>query len=464
MAAYPAWRGMALAAVLTACAPIATKEHDMQIQNGTLANGMQVVVVPDHRAPVAVHSVWYTVGSVDEEEGRTGLSHMLEHMMFKGTDKYPYQTMDKIIQRNGGEQNAFTSRDMTAYHQTVAKEKLPLMMEIEADRMTSLKITDALLTPEKNVVLEERRMRTDSQPQSKFFEALLKAHYPNHPYGNPVIGWKTDIENYSLEALNAWYRRHYAPNNAMLLVVGDVTLDEVMPLAEKTYGHVPARGDVPPRLRHVEPARTAPVWVLRADKDVQVPIYYRLYRTPTLFQGVAGATPNLNDVVALNVLAEILGGGDAARLYQSLVVSQQLADAANADHDMVAAGEGTLDVQVVAKNGVPLDKVNAAVDAEVAKMQTEAVSDAELARAKAGILADTIYGQDDNDNLMYQVGSWVLAGGKVEDFNSWEAALKKVTAADVMRVAQTYLQPAGQTTAALVAKTDHLGTLAAYAK
>jgi zinc protease len=431
----------------------------MEIESGKLANGMEIVVVPDHRAPVVVHSVWYTVGSVDEAKGHTGLSHMLEHMMFKGTEKYPYQVMDKTVQRNGGVQNAFTSRDMTAYHQTITKDKLPLMMDIESDRMEGLNINDKVLTPEKNVVLEERRLRTDSQPQSRFFEALVKAHYPHHPYGNPVIGWKQDIENYKLADVLDWYRRHYAPNNAMLLVVGDTTLKDVEPLAEKYYGKVEPMADVPKRTAHVEPARTAPVWLTHVEKDVQVPVFYRLYRTPSLFQGVAGAKPSEADCVALKVLAEVLGGSDAARLYQSLVVDQNLSDGASSDYDFISGGESTLDIQVTPKPGVTMDKIDAAVKAEVAKMIATPVSEAELARAKINILADTIYGQDDDDNLMWQVGSWRLAGGDVKDFNKWQDALKKVTAADVQRVAKAYLAPAGETTGILVQNEGQLGAL-----
>lgn len=429
----------------------------MDIQSGQLDNGMKVVVVPDHRAPVVVHSVWYTVGSVDEETGRTGLSHMLEHMMFKGTEKYPYQVMDKTVQRNGGIQNAFTSRDMTAYHQTVSKDKLPLMMEMEADRMTGLRITDALLTPEKNVVSEERRLRTDSQPQSKFFEALLKAHYPTHPYGNPVIGWREDIEAYKLADLQAWYKRHYAPNNAILLVVGDTTLDELMPLAKKAYGGIANNKDVPARMAHVEPARTAPVVLNQVDKDVQVPVFIRLYRAPSLLTGVAGAKPDTKDVVALRVMDEVLGGSDASRLYQSLVVKQQLADGAGSDYDMVSGAETTVDVHVTPKPGSTMDKIAAAVDAEIAKMQTTPITADELNRAKVNILADTVYAQDDNDTLLWHVGSWMLAGGMPETFNDWQTLLDKVTPDDVMRVAKTYLQPAGMTTGLLVQNKAQLG-------
>lgn len=431
----------------------------MDIQSGKLDNGMKVIVVPDHRAPVVVHSVWYTVGSVDEETGRTGLSHMLEHMMFKGTEKYPYQVMDKTVQRNGGIQNAFTSRDMTAYHQTVSKDKLPLMMEMEADRMTGLRITDALLTPEKNVVSEERRLRTDSQPQSKFFEALLKAHYPNHPYGNPVIGWRQDIEAYRLADLQAWYKRHYAPNNAILLVVGDITLDELMPMAKKAYGGIASNAEVPARVAHVEPARTQPVWLKQVDKDVKVPVFIRLYRAPSLLAGVAGAKPDMKDALALRVLDEVLGGSDAGRLYQSLVVKQELADSAGSDYDLVSGAEGTLDIHVTPKDGTGMDKIADAVEAEIAKLQTQPATDDELKRAKVNILADTVYGQDDNDNLLWQVGSWMLAGGSPETFNSWQKELEKVSAADVSRVAKTYLVPAGMTTGLLVQNKAQLGTL-----
>lgn len=434
--------------------------HAMDIQSGQLDNGMKVVVVPDHRAPVVVHSVWYTVGSIDEEVSRTGLSHMLEHMMFKGTEKYPPQVMDKTIQRNGGIQNAFTSRDMTAYHQTISKDKLPMLMDMEADRMTGLRITDALLTPEKNVVAEERRLRTDSQPQSRFFEALMKAHYPTHPYGNPVIGWREDIENYKLSDLQAWYKRHYAPNNAILLVVGDITLEELMPLAKQTYGAIAARDDVPARAAHVEPLRDQPVWLRQVDKDVQVPVFIRMYRAPSLLAGVAGQTPDARDVLALRVLDEVLGSSDASRLYQSLVVTQQLADGAGSDFDLVSGAEGTFDVHVTPKPGITMDTVDAAVNAEVAKLQAEPVTDDEMKRAKVNILADTVYAQDDNDTLLWQVGSWMLAGGSPETFSDWQDMLEGITAADVTRVAQTYLVPRSMTTGLLVQNEAQLGTLA----
>lgn len=432
----------------------------MEIQSGKLDNGMNVVVVPDHRAPVVVHSIWYNVGSMDEETGHTGLSHMLEHMMFKGTEKYPYQMMDKLVQRNGGVQNAFTSRDMTAYHQTITKDKLPLMMEMEADRMRGLKITDALLKPEKDVVLEERRMRTDSKPQTRFFEELVKVHYPNHTYGNPVIGWEDDIKAYSLPPMLAWYRKHYAPNNATLLVVGDVELADVLPLAKKTYGAVAAQPEVPARILPVESARTEPLYLMKVDKDVQVPVFYEVYRSPGLFHGIAGVKPNMQDVVALHVLAEILGGSDTGRLYQALVVGQHLADAASAEHDMIAAGETSLDVFVSPKANVPLDKIAAAVEAEIAKLQTTLVDDGELRRAKASIMADVIYAQDDNDTLMYHVGAWILAGGNVQDFTMWQTPLKNVMASDIQRVAKNYLVPAGRTTGGLVANKGQLGVLA----
>lgn len=443
--------------VLAAMVVTVRESWSVDVQSAILENGMKVVVVPDHRAPVVVHSVWYTVGSVDEQTGHTGLSHMLEHMMFKGTDKYPYQTMDKIIQRNGGMQNAFTSRDMTVYHQTITKDKLPLMMDIEADRMEGLKITDALLKPEKDVVLEERRMRTDSRPQSRFFEKLLKAHYPHHPYGNPVIGWEEDIKAYALQPMLAWYRRHYAANNAMLLLVGDVELPEVLDMAKPIYGTIKARDDVPTRETYVEPARDAPVVLGEVDKDVKVPVFYQVYRTPSWFQGVAGAPPNHKDVVALRVLAEVLGGSDAARLYQHLVVAQGLADAASADHDMISSFESSLDVFVSPKPDVTLDRIAEAVELEIKTLQTTLVDEGELRRAKASILADVVYGMDDNDGLMYQVGSWVLAGGKPDEVTSWQKPLEAVTAADVRRVAKAYLVPASRTTGMLVQNKGQFG-------
>lgn len=454
-----------LAAAGCACLPEPVKEQSkeqadgrMQIEHATLANGMQVVVVPDHRAPVVTHSVWYRVGSLDEIKGDTGLSHMLEHLMFKGTAKHPYGELEKLVQRNGGVQNAFTSRDMTAYHQSVAKDKLPLMMELEADRMEGLVLTDQIFQPERSVVAEERKMRTDSNPVNRFFEKLQRAHFQRHPYGRPVIGWADDIQHYTFDKALMWYRQHYAPNNAILLVVGDTTLDEVMPLAEKTYGKVPAR-PVAPRTAHVEPLRDAPIRLVAVDKDVQVPVFYRMYRVPSAFQGVGGGHAGTQDSTALWVLSEIFGGSETARLYQDLVVERKLADGASADYDAVGAGEATFDLYVSPKGGVAADKIEAAVDAAVAKLVDGGVTQAELDKARTNLMAEEVYARDDGDSTMYRLGSWLLAGGTVETFDAWQAQLKALTVADLNRVARLYLTGRETTTGVLAGTPKMLGAL-----
>ncbi len=454
---------MAIGLAAAGCADMNAMEMEhaegrMQIEHATLANGMQVVVVPDHRAPVVTHSVWYRVGSLDEVTGDTGLSHMLEHLMFKGTAKHPYGELEKLVQRNGGVQNAFTSRDMTAYHQSVAKEKLPLMMELEADRMEGLVLTDQIFQPERSVVAEERKLRTDSNPVNRFFEKLQRAHFQQHPYGRPVIGWADDIQHYTFDKALMWYRQHYAPNNAILLVVGDTTLAEVMPLAEKTYGKVPTR-PVAPRTAHVEPLRDQPVRLVEVDKDVQVPVFYRMYRVPSAFQGIGGGHAGTKDATALWVLSEIFGGSETARLYQDLVVKQKLADGASSDYDAVGAGETTFDIYVSPKVGVAADKVEAAVNAAVTKLVADGVTQAELDKARTSLMAEEVYARDDGDTTMYRLGSWLLAGGSVETFDAWQAELKALTVADLNRVAKLYLTGQETTTGVLAGTPKMLGAM-----
>lgn len=430
----------------------------VDIQEAQLKNGMKVIVVPDHRSAVITHSVWYKVGSVDEPEGQTGISHMLEHLMFKGTKKYGPGEVDKIIQRNGGVQNAFTSREMTAYHQTVAKDKLALVMELEADRMEGLVLSDTIFQPERDVVMEERRLRTDSQPMARFFEKLGKAHFKQHPFGNPVIGWAADIKAYTFERALSWYRKHYAPNNATLIVVGDAEMKDVLPLAEKYYGPIKPM-DVMQREDYREPVRKQQVRLIEVDKEVKVPVYYSSYRAPSAFQGVGGGKQGTADAVALEVMAEILGGSDVSRLYQSLVVKQQLADGASSDYDMVSGGESSVDVQVTPRNGVTLDKIEAAVAAEIELLQTKGVTAKELERAKVNLLADDVYAQDDTDGLMYHVGDWLMVGGTPKTFGAWRGDVSKVTAADVKRVAKEYLTVTANTTGIAVGDKKLLGKL-----
>ena len=433
------------------------KGNTMDIQEAKLANGMKVVVVPDHRSPVVTHSVWYKVGAVDELEGHTGLAHMLEHLMFKGTKKYPAGEMDKIVQRNGGQQNAFTSYEMTAYHQTIAAEKLPLMMEIEADRMEGLVLSDKVFQPERKVVSEERKWRLESQPAPGFYERLQRARFQTSPFGRPVIGYRKDIEAYTFNAALDWYKLHYAPNNATLLIVGDTDLKQVLPLAEKYYGAQTPR-DTPARKVSIEPLHKGEVRLVEVNKDVQVPSYARWFRAPSIFVGIAGEKGNMKDAMALWALAEVLGGSDVARLYQELVVKQGIADGASAGYDAVGGSESDLNVGVSPRAGVTMDKIDAAVAKVVEDVKKNGVTEAELKRAKTSLLASEIYSRDDADNIMYRLGSWIIAGGDAKDFDSWQPVLKALTVDEVNAAARKYLDNAQSTLGILVGDTKLLGT------
>lgn len=430
----------------------------MNIEEFRLDNGLRVVLVQDHRAPVATHSVWYKVGSMDEKPGKTGLAHMTEHLMFKGTPRHPAGVMDKIVQRKGGIQNAFTSYDFTAYFQKIPVGELATMMDLESDRMANLALNDEVFLPERKVVAEERKLTTESNPTERFFETVLRRHYAHHAYGHPIIGWAEDIQGYTVEDALAWYREHYAPNNATLVVVGDIDAASLKPLAEDYYGKVPAY-DVPGRKAAAEPKRSGPLEQITVDAQVQVPTWLRMYRTPTQFAGVAGAPVVKGEATALWVLAEILGGSDTARLYQALVVEQELADAAQASYDVVRAGEGTLDFSVQPKEGVTLDRIGPAVDALLGELLDKGVSVAELAKAKTSLRSDEIYARDDAFTTMYRLGVWVCAGGEPAHVDDWQDELAAMAVEDVNAVARKYLRADACTLAVLAGRREQLGTL-----
>lgn len=422
-----------------------------------LENGLNVIVVPDPRVPVVTHSVWYNAGAVDEVPGKTGIAHMTEHLMFKGTPRHPAGEMDKIVQRKGGIQNAFTSYDFTAYFQKVPVQELPTMMDLEADRMENLTLTDPVFQPERKVVAEERKLTTESNPSERFNEVVMRKHYTHHTYGHPIIGWRADIEGYTVQDALSWYGHHYAPNNATLILVGDVTAASVKPLLETTYARVKPK-DVTTRTVHIEPKRAENLTIVALDKQVQVPTWSLMYRAPSRFQGIAGAPTTGKDATALWVLSEILGGGDTAHLYQELVVKNHLADEASADYHATRRGESTFDITIQPKPGVVASTIGPAVEAVIADIKQNGVTEAELNKAKTSIKADEIYARDDAFTSMYRLGMWVTAGGDPAHFDDWQDELKTLTTADVQAAAQTYLT--GPTTLAVLAgKQTQLGTL-----
>ncbi|MDQ0511049.1 M16 family metallopeptidase [Ancylobacter amanitiformis] len=432
------------AVMLIAASLASTKAAEAaDVAEFTLDNGMQVVVVPDHRAPVVTHMVWYRVGSADEQPGKSGIAHFLEHLMFKGTQKHPAGEFSQVVGKLGGQENAFTSQDYTAYFQRVAKPSLGTVMAFEADRMTGLVLTDEVVLPERDVVLEERRMRTDNDPASQLSEAAQAAMYVNHPYGHPIIGWEEEIKQLNREDALAFYRRFYTPNNAILVVAGDVEPDEVKKLAEETYGKVERRAETAERLRPSEPTPRAARRLILADARVGQPNLSRAYLVPSYRQAK-------EDSVALDVLAQVLGGGSTGRLYRDLVVEKGLAASAGAWYQSTALDATRFGISASPRPDVTTEALEAALDEAIAALAKDGPAADELERAKTRLVADAIYAQDNQATLARIYGAALTTGSTVEDVKIWPDMVKAVTADQLRDVARRYLVPARAVTSELL--------------
>ncbi|MFG1417895.1 pitrilysin family protein [Xanthobacter sp. V0B-10] len=421
-----------LAASAAALAPRAASAAGPDISQFTLDNGLTVMVIPDHRTPVVTHMVWYKVGSADEQPGKSGIAHFLEHLMFKGTEAHPQGAFSAEVARLGGQENAFTSQDYTAYFQRVAKEHLEKVMGFEADRMTGLKLSDEVVLPERDVVLEERRMRTDNEPGARLGEIMQATTYVNHPYQHPIIGWEHEIKQLNREDALAFYRRYYAPNNALLVVAGDVNPDEVRALAEKTYGKV-ARADTPARDRPQEPEPQAHRRVALADARVAQPSVQRSYLVPS------ERTAAPREAEALELLSQILGGGQTGRLYRQLVAEKGLAAGAGAWYQGTAHDATRFVVYASPRPGVSLEELEAAIDAVVAEVAEKGVDELELKRAKTRLTADMVYAQDSQATLARIYGAAWATGTSADEVRAWPDRVKAVTAADMQAAARRYL-------------------------
>jgi zinc protease len=399
----------------------------------TLANGLQVVVIPDHRAPIVTHMVWYKAGAADEVRGKSGIAHFLEHMMFKGTAAHPAGEFSATVTSVGGNENAFTTDDYTAYHQTVAKQHLALMMEFEADRMANLVLTDEAVLPERDVILEERRSRIDNDPGSQLGEAVGAALYQNSRYGIPTIGWEHEMAKLTREDAIAWYDRYYTPNNAILIVAGDVTEAEVRQLAEATYGKVARRSEPLPRDRAEEPPPLAARTVTLADSRVTQPMMQRAYLVPSYRTGEPG------EGEALDVLAEILGGGTTSRLYRDLVVDKAVATAAGAYYRSNTLDDTMFGFYAVPRGEATLDRLGAEIDAAIATLIASGVTEEEMVRAKRRMIASAVYAEDSHEDLARVFGTSLATGETVEDVQNWPAAIDAVTADEVVAAARKYL-------------------------
>ncbi|BCG64684.1 MAG: zinc protease [Methyloprofundus sp.] len=410
-----------------ACSVQATEVHEH-----ILANGLKVLVKEQHRSPVVVAQIWYKVGSSYEPAGVTGISHMLEHMMFKGTDQHPAGEFSKIIAENGGRENAFTGRDYTAYFQTLEKSRLAISFELEADRMQHLHLLAEELKKELQVVMEERRMRTEDNPRAKLQEYLMAMAYISSPYKNPVIGWPIDIENYQVADLQQWYQRWYTPSNTTLVVVGDVQTAEVMQLAKQYFAAIPQRP-----VQALKPQVEMPqVGVRRMSVQLLAKVPYILmgYKVPSL-NTVADAW----EAYALDVLAAVLDGGDSARLPARLQRGQQIATSVGAGYDLGGRLEELFLFEATPVKGKTLLDMELALKAEIRSLQRDLISRSELARVKAQVLASSVYEQD---SLFYQamkLGMAETVGLGWQTSTQYRQKINQVTAEQVRQVASKYL-------------------------
>jgi zinc protease len=434
----------ALVTVIATPSLAVAQQRGPEVADFTLANGLELIVIPDHRAPVVTHMIWYKVGAADETPGKSGLAHFLEHLMFKGTAKNPTGKFSQVVARIGGQENAFTSQDYTGYYQRVPSDQLKTVMEFEADRMTGLQLTDDVVLPERNVILEEQNQRIGNNPRARLGEQIDAALYLNNPYGKPVIGWRHEMEELSRDDAIGFYRRFYAPNNAVVVIAGDVDPPKARALVEETYGKVPRHNNLPPRIRAQEPPPVAARSLTLADARAEIPTLQREYLVPSF------ATSKRGESMALEVLAHILGSGSNSRLYRGLVVDKQVAVAANAWYDA-----STLDLSKFAiggspRPGVTLTQLEAETDAIVVEVIAKGVTAEELERAKTRLIADAVYALDNQASMARWYGTALTTGASVNDVKNWPDRIRAVTAEQVQDAARQWLDKRRSVTGYLV--------------
>jgi zinc protease len=399
----------------------------------TLANGLQVIAISNPRAPIITQMVWYRVGAGDEVPGKSGIAHFLEHLMFKGTKDVPPGEFSKIVARNGGRDNAFTSYDYTGYFQNIARDRLELVMKLEADRMQNLRLTDAEVNPERDVILEERRSTTDNNPGSRLREQMQAALYLNSPYQHPVIGWEHEMRGLTTADAIAWYRRYYAPNNAILIVAGDITMAELKPLAEKYYGSIPRKA-VPKRARPQEPPPQAMRRVELKDERVRQTSVSRVYLAPSYSRGDSQYAD------ALQVLAEVFGGGVTGRLHKALVLDKSLATSAGAYYDPDAYDTSSFGVSAALRPDAKLEDLEAALSAETARLLDGGVTDEEVERAKRRLRASAVFARDSLQTGARALGEAITTGTGIQQVENWPQRISAVTAAQVTAAARAILR------------------------
>jgi zinc protease len=415
-------------------APAAASPHsEVQTFQFSLPNGMQVLVIPDHRAPVVTQMLWFKVGAVDDPPGLSGMAHFFEHMMFRGTKKVPGDLFSQTIAKNGGEDNAFTTHDYTAFYERIAADRLKLAMDLEADRMENLDLSDSNVSTERDVVLEERRMRVENNPQARMGEQMEAALHLSHPYGRPVLGWPDEVRRIDRVSAEEFYKHHYAPNNATLVIAGDVTPDQIRVMAQAEYGKVAAR-PLQPRAEFAEPPRLTETRMTLVRPDIKVPIFERIYRVPSYAQAVP------EQAEGFETLAQVMGGDETATLYRVLVEDKKLATDAGCSYDGYARDAGEFSVYAVPRPGVSLETLEKAVDQVMQGFTLTPVKAADLSRAKTQLIASVTYRRDSQFAMASAYGQALMIGLTVDDVNEWPSRIRAVTPQEVQKAAQGLLR------------------------
>jgi zinc protease len=414
-----------------------------EIQEFKLDNGLKIVVQEDHRAPVVVSQVWYRAGALDEVNGKTGVAHVLEHMMFKGTKDVPAGQFSRLVAAAGGKENAFTAQDQTTYYQQLEKSQLPLSFKLEADRMANLNFSNEEFAKEIKVVMEERRWRTEDKPQSKVSEQFNSTIYHVHPYGRPVVGWMNDLENMTADDAREWYKNWYAPNNATLVVVGDVNAPDVLKLAKQYFGKLKPQA-LPARKPQIEPEQKGERRVV-VKAQARLPYVLMGFHVPALQDSDKDVDP-----YALEILAAVLNGNASARLNQNLVRESQIAVDVDAGYDMIQRGRHSIFVlDGTPSEGKTVADLEAAILQEIEKIKATGVTEEELLRVKAQVIAADVYQRDSMFYQAMQIGQLETAGFSWRLLQDYPAKLQAVTAAQVQAVAQKYFNKDNMTVATL---------------
>ena len=417
-------------AFILAAAPLRAQTIEDQVTTFQLENGMDVVVIEDHRAPAVVHMLWYRAGSADEQPGVSGVAHFLEHLLFKGTEKLEPGEFSEIVKANGGTDNAFTSYDYTGYFQRIAADRLGLMMEMEADRMKNIQLDREDILTERDVIIEERNQRVENDPAALFREQTMAAQYLNHPYGTPIIGWRHEMVNLDLDDALAYYKQFYSPNNAVLVVAGDVMPDEVLALAQQHYGPIPRNESLPERTRPAEPPQMAERRLSFSDPRVAQPYVIRSYLAPERDPG------DQRTAAALTLLAEVLGGSQTSVLPQKLQFEEQRAVYAGAFYGGLSLDDTTFGVVNVPVPGVTLEEAEADMDRVIAEFIETGVDAVQLDRIKFQLRASQVYELDSSNSLARRYGAALTSGLTVEDVHAWPGLLQSITPEEITAAAQ----------------------------